>query len=81
MSEMIERVARALFEDANGTSDGWENTNQTRWHIAARAAIEAMREPTPGMLQAGYTEMDYHAEGWLRAAWPLMIDAALTGGK
>lgn len=67
MSEMVDRVARALCiadgydPDANenrawldgdvilsDTKLGWE------WHIArARAALEAMREPTDEMLQAG----------------------------
>lgn len=51
---MLERVARAMARDFNkyhfdrGDSDvGWtENIS------AARAAVAAMREPTPGMLDA-----------------------------
>lgn len=51
----------------------------------ARAAIEAMREPTEGMLSAGDSMMPQIAKGQdittgydaLKDAWPAMISAAL----
>lgn len=46
MSEMVERVARAMAEAAG---DDYEE-NRSFLHRVARAAIEAMREPTPEML-------------------------------
>ncbi len=45
MSEMIERVARVLL--------GRHPTDKTEASELARAAIAAMREPTPQMIYAG----------------------------
>jgi len=45
MSEMVERVARAIAAAADDTD--WE-----LYRSEARAAIEAMREPTEAMLAA-----------------------------
>jgi hypothetical protein len=63
MSEMIERVARAMYRqrisDLGIYGDNQEKTDQAVdrcWPFCsaqARAAIEAMREPTPGMVEAG----------------------------
>ncbi len=48
---------------------------------AARAAIEAMREPTDAMIEAGGNKFSWEHEldeqAQLRAAWPAAIDAAL----
>lgn len=66
MSEMIERVARAMFErwldepetvreqPQNGPYPKWEDMRigQEKWLNQARAAIEAMREPTKAQLEA-----------------------------
>jgi hypothetical protein len=71
MSEMIEKVARAICEEERMNPDdalgGW-----VHWAPAARAAIEAMREPTEAIMDAGPPEpyMDAHV-------WGKMIDAAL----
>lgn len=77
MSEMVERVARALQAASEGDASEW-----TQWVREARAAIEAMREATTEMARAAsdpYTEG--RDEYWLRdEAWPAMIDAALTHG-
>lgn len=69
MNEMIERVAKAIgktvYETDRGGLTGWDA------NAVARAAIEAMREPTEAMLEA--------ASGSIaRWAWPAMIDAALV---
>lgn len=92
MTNMIEQVARAICTaDAND----WDTLTQSyngrmRQHDLeryARAAIEAMREPTPDMVSAGgstafggtrddsFAEL---AEGMARDAYAAMIDAALT---
>lgn len=71
---MIERVARAMAEnhwpvDFEGTKAGYV---ETHWHFHAddaRAAIEAMREPTEAMKDAAF--------GNDPTLWSRMIDAAL----
>lgn len=64
-SPMIERVARALAAELN--SDDWRALVD-----AARAAVLAMREPTPGMLDAALPDLpDY---GYLPDDWRAMID-------
>lgn len=59
MSEMIERVARALWSKAKeepirrNVGVSFENDPLKLWWIdQARAAIEAMREPTEAQLEA-----------------------------
>lgn len=74
MSEMVERVARALANEEGYAYD------PVPYNRRARAAIEAMREPTDAMVDAG---------GWLggengvgdssaRVVWTGMIEAALV---
>jgi hypothetical protein len=85
MSEMVERVAIAMY-DAEGFqraiyksgAEGWPHDREDvrdRYRKIARAAIAAMREPTNEMLDAS-GEVD---EGWGRnhAIWRAMIDKAL----
>jgi hypothetical protein len=64
MSEMIMRIAAALSE-ADHSADG-------DYRKLAVAALEAMREPTEAMLEAGPPDpyMD-------RDVWAKMIDQAL----
>lgn len=63
---MIERVAEAI---ANQMAED-DNDNES----LARAAIKAMREPSEGMEDEGWTEWDWGAH----AVWRAMIDAALA---
>lgn len=94
MSEIIERVARAMAE-----ADGWtwsgphsqmvdeyasgQSGSRARnwWRTAARAAIKAMREPTPLMCGFGMSPLsDALDEGRApstRVIWQAMIDTAL----
>jgi hypothetical protein len=81
MSEMIERVARALDECHDPSSwhpyDFWDHDFALE---LARAAIEAMREPTDAMKQAGddfsgNLAITHDASG--EGTWQAMIDAAL----
>ena len=67
---LIERVARAFWGDEY---DGSEN--QLR---GARAAIEAMREPTSNQLDAGYAAIsERQCDDDLAFGWRAMIDEAL----
>jgi hypothetical protein len=79
--DMIERVARAICRSRNEDPDGPLGLrgpvfNGPYWMYYvqdARAAIEAMREPTPSMIDAAYewtTDSPIHI-------WNDMIDAAL----
>ena len=71
---MIERVARALakrnypaFNDAD-IDEMWEG-----WAEDAATAVQAMREPTPEMIEAGSAGGDWpHA----LETWQAMIDAS-----
>jgi len=65
--DMIERVARAIAEQNHGST--WDE-----WIDEARAAIEAMREPTEAMINAG-DRTDHDVEATM--VWRAMIDEAL----
>lgn len=72
---MIERVARAIndagrkYIDERLSAEGWADVPD---EVFARAAIEAMREPTDAMWDAG--------QGFVQSedAYQAMIDAALN---
>lgn len=86
MSEMVERVA-----EATAKSDGFKSLvsvpreKREGYERRARAAIEAMREPTDG-IESAITRVNsltrsevvgYYEAG---AMWKAAIDAALTEG-
>ena len=79
MSEMIERVARAMCQ-----SDGDDPERYWRdYEVNARAAIEAMREPTEAMIAAGHLNDPLgcdvaDAAAVYPAVWEGMINAALS---
>ena len=84
--DMIERVAKAIREvcaeievSSNGATDADAMWFAERY---ARAAIEAMREPTKAMNQAGrqkaYYLGAYLGDGAMALVWREMIDAALS---
>ena len=83
MSEMVERVAKALYIAEIGPAIGpfdWDideagEVAARNYRKMARAAIEAMREPTEAMVRAGgdVTESDAIAI----ATWHAMIDEAI----
>lgn len=101
MSEMIERVAEAAFM-ADWPKDNWsrfgnEDYVKNRYRRIARAAIEAMREPTKAQLEAaeeivvGYDDFAC-GDGNIylgipgypqkaRDVWAALVDAALKEGK
>lgn len=89
MSEsMIDRVAKAIYDAANAEDyvsdyrfhDG-DTTLDGRFNLDkfARAAIEAMREPTKAMLKDGWEHTaDPCWEDDVADCWRAMIDAALS---
>lgn len=73
---MIERVARALAQADGFHADAKSNDSDEvpAWHLyreMARAAIQAMREPTKAMRHASDFET-------AEIKYPAMIDAALS---
>lgn len=90
MSDMIERVARLLWAAfaRDGTYDEDRHDDVPFYLATARAAIEAMREPSEGVRQAGEEALakaeDDDSEVGLHETIPqtvfkAMIDAALQG--
>lgn len=76
MSEMIERVARAIAESKSARD--WARMSEHGkdwWRDEARAAIEAMRKPTRAMIEAAATVDRYAEPG---EEWGPMINAALS---
>lgn len=76
-NEMIERVAKAMMEAST-------TVGHSSWSDIARAAIEAMREPTEAMIEHADAnafggvapgEPLYHGA---KNTWQHMIDAALS---
>lgn len=81
---MLERVAKALFEDEwdDKSSEQWESADadeRKAWLRSARVAVAALREPTDLMgnglnnLPGGYRAGSHSASD----IWRVMIDAAL----
>ncbi len=80
MSEnMIERVAKAIFFRGGEQDDmQWEHGQSYLREMAreqARAALKAMRSPTPEMILAG---VHHDNMGDMEGRWNAMIDAALA---
>lgn len=75
---MIEKVAKAIF-DAMDVTDGLDASSADRY---ARAAIEAMREPSRDMILAAFENAPKNMDDMLHEdfaeAYIRAIDAALT---
>lgn len=72
MSEMIERVAKAIMSEESPDS-------LDQYSAMARAAIEAMREPSRAMVEAmSKTVGENRDPAPTAAAWYAMIDVALS---
>lgn len=71
---MIERIARVL---ASSMGDGLPWTD---WTGEAVAILQAMRTPTPGMVEAGFMARDraMNLGENTAATWIAMIDTALN---
>ena len=74
MSEMVERVAKAI-ERVNAETTGLMFRDLVK--EMAIAAIKAMREPTEAMIEASNREWDGRMSHRSSGAWQAMIDAAL----
>jgi hypothetical protein len=81
MAEFLERVSRALCQNAGHDPGGKQRLNsgeEENWTFfvdAARAAIEAMREPTHTMVEAALEDI---LVADASAVWRTMITAALS---
>ena len=74
---MVERVKQAMLR-VNETTAGLRFTDL--FEAMARAAIEAMREPTEAMTTAGgLTPMERTDHSLAIDVWHNMIDVALSG--
>ena len=88
MSEMVERVARAIYEGRNGRGcKPWSLLTQMHkgpYFQDAKDAIRAMREPTEAMVNSPMARC-YNtgpfAEKEVRRIFRAMIDAALSDAK
>ena len=87
---MIEKVAKALYEHqaslSNFSSPSWDEAPtfspffREHWTAVARAAINAMREPSQEMLDAGWNAAWPEGSKFTRPplyVWEDMISAAL----
>lgn len=83
MSEMVERVARAINPITMGwPDDGMVVRAKNNVRRQARAAIEAMLELTDGMVDAGYHRAKpYLGTETMAQAYRAMITAALGEGE
>lgn len=81
---MVEKVAKAIYAEwarEAGKTESWDDLvclGHSYAELArreARAAIEAMREPTKAMDDVG---RDHNYSRYATAAWQAMIDEALS---
>jgi len=93
VSEMIERVAKAIYEEDDPWHKAWPwpNLNESQgspepYRRIAAAVIKAMREPSEAMIDRFVSRalcVSISGEGgwseYARAQWQTMIDAALVG--
>lgn len=83
MTDMIERLARTLCLDAGDNPDSAAPAHPSSvqfWQLympAARHFVEAMREPTPQMVNAAWDNAPI-GQFDPDAAWRHMIDAILS---
>lgn len=67
MNDIVEKVARAICSSRNDKYNGWENLDSreiTQFMSESRAAVlatlEALKEPTEGMVGAGCEAWEKH---------------------
>jgi hypothetical protein len=82
-NEMIDRVAGALLMRSRSVMDGPNYPSPADCEHLARAAIEAMRDPTPEMVLAGWKSPGWDDTGCADSesaadVWRAMIDTALA---
>lgn len=72
---MLEKIAQAIADSDGETVDGWDGLYQDR----ARAALEAMLEPSDGMIEAYY--LDSADGGTISSGFVAAIRQALENEK
>ena len=77
MSEMIERVAKAIKETNTAGVPLLKTHAEQYYQDLAKAAIEAMREPTQDMIRIGEVAFFDSSDFEVKDAWGRMIDNAL----
>lgn len=80
MSEMVKRVAEAIRKSE---AYWWNRPDEPEDDLAetlARAAIEAMREPTEAMDAAARTECRRMGVEPVTHIWDVMLDSAINDG-
>ena len=87
--DMVERVAKAIYESATPRPDKWRwkelDRLQEPYRRIARDVIAAMREPTEAMIDAALHDYATHGprqspfgqDGSFAATWQAMIDEVL----
>lgn len=82
MTNMVEKVAEALWAAQEPRQTAWAREIHRRdYERLARAALEALREPTEAMLDASFIDDGRGSDvDWVLATkvWQAMIDAALS---
>lgn len=81
VESMVERVARAIegeIDIVEMVSASPEAIRRLRATRIARAAIEAMREPTDAMVDTAWAEIGEHGDADVAVIYANMIDAALN---
>ena len=75
MSDMIERIARAISSQGTGSEEFYRDFDDT-----ARAVLEAMIEPTDAMILAASARPDNgDRETMYHSIWRAMISKAMEG--
>ena len=78
---MIEKVARAIHGSL-GYDQNWPHPECTQCVAAARAAITAMRKPTPIMFESAAKQREWEHGFWMEGptskVWEAMIESILS---
>tara|TARA_R100001086_G_scaffold225289_2_gene143577 strand:- start:24682 stop:24963 length:282 start_codon:yes stop_codon:yes gene_type:complete len=73
MSDMIERIARAMYEaerERVGAGPPWERlktTPKSRWMVRASDALTPLLDPTPEIVEAGEDLVRQNNSRWIYA--------------
>lgn len=87
MSEIIEKVAKVIaattYAGGHAVWDTLSDQERGVFIDAARGSLEAMREPTEGMIERGSDARQPGNSRWGNSlkTWQHMIDAALSQPK
>ncbi|MDP3940644.1 MAG: hypothetical protein Q8R92_21225 [Deltaproteobacteria bacterium] len=74
---MVEKIARAIYDFPETPWEEMREPVRNEFRQRARAALEAMREPTDAMRNR-YYELSFKTDTFNDGTWERSIDAALT---